>query len=167
MISDDISLVQYLSKTFTCSPNGTLPNKGKALVKVNFLSHLQYLSGSLSKPLSLLKVYFRAVLKPGYVKISLINLFLFWRCFHTSKWKRGCHLLCIACRGTWPFEAVFESVPAIRAGYGDTSLNTALFLYRWLLILYSDVDRSTLAAHLQLQIQDLVEGRKGVLRKFR
>ena len=48
MISDDISLVQYPSKTFTCSPNGTLPNIGKALVKVNFLSHLQHLSGSLS-----------------------------------------------------------------------------------------------------------------------
>ena len=41
----DISPVQHLSKTFTCSSKVTLLNIRKALVKVTFATPLQYLSG--------------------------------------------------------------------------------------------------------------------------
>ena len=58
----EMSHLQYLSKTFTCSSKVTLPNIRKGLVKVTFPSHLQYLNGSLSKSLRSLKVYFRAVI---------------------------------------------------------------------------------------------------------
>ena len=57
----DMSPLQYLSKTFTCSSKVTLTNIRKGLVKVTFASHLQYLNGSLSKSLRSLEVYFRAV----------------------------------------------------------------------------------------------------------
>ena len=49
-----ISAFQYLSKTFS---KVTLPNIRKGLVKVTFPSPLQYLNGSLFKPLLSLKVY--------------------------------------------------------------------------------------------------------------
>ena len=51
--------LQYLSKTLTCSPKVTLSNIRKGLVNVYIPLPIQYLNGSLSKPLRTLKVYFR------------------------------------------------------------------------------------------------------------
>ena len=61
----DMSHLQYLSMTFTCSLKVTLPNTRKCLVKVTFPSPFQYLNGSLYKSLRSLKVYFHAVLVTG------------------------------------------------------------------------------------------------------
>ena len=62
----DMSHLQYLSKTCTCSSKVTLPNIMKGFVKVTFPSPLQNLEGPLSKSLRSLKIYFRAVLVCEY-----------------------------------------------------------------------------------------------------
>ena len=54
--------LQYLSRTFTCLSKVTLPKIREGFVKVTFPLPFQYLNGSLSKSVSTLKVYFRAVI---------------------------------------------------------------------------------------------------------
>ena len=59
----NIPPLQYLSRIFTSASKITLPNIRKVFIKATFLSPFQYLDGSrsLSKSLSTLKFYFRAV----------------------------------------------------------------------------------------------------------
>ena len=70
----DMSLLQYLSKTFTCSSKVTVPFYRRGLVNVTFPSPLQYINDSLSKPLISAKVMKSDNEKPAELRTLPNNL---------------------------------------------------------------------------------------------